>query len=114
MSELYLLFGASLLMATVVVTILCAGTGRSKLHRRKRTLAKICRGLGIAVAGGGTLFVIFSVILSVSAAEAPGLTQSDRTRIWSNCIAEAGYNVILTLVVAVPALLVARRSLRER
>lgn len=114
MSELYLLFVVALLAATVLVTIVCAGIGHSRFQAKQRSLAKICRGLGIAVAGVGTLGTVSGMILTVAATAAPGLTESDRTRMWSNGLAEASYNVLLALVVAIPALLVARRSLRHR
>jgi len=112
MNEPYLLFVVALFGATVVATIACAGLGRSRLAARQRALAKVCRGLGIAVAGIGILGTLSGIILTLGATAAPGLTESDRTRMWSNGLVEAGYSFLLAAVVAMPALLVARRSLR--
>ena len=112
MSELYLLFVVALFAATVVATIFCTSAGRAA-QAKHRTSAKICRGLGIAVAGVGTLGTVSGIILTVAATAAPGLSESDRTRMLSNGLVEASYNLVLSLVFAIPALLVARRSLRQ-
>jgi hypothetical protein len=87
MSELYLLFVVALYAATVVATLACASVGRSRPEAKERRLAKVCRGLGIAVAATGVVGAVSGMVLS---------------------------NVLLALVVAIPALLVARRSLRPR
>jgi hypothetical protein len=114
MSEPYLVFVVALLAVTVLATLICASLGRARLQPKQRHLAKICRGLGLAVAGVGILSVVSGMILTVGATAAPGLSGSDRTRIWSNGLAEACYSFVLTSVVAIPALLVARRALRHR
>jgi len=114
MSEAYLLFVVALLAATVLVTIACAGIRPSTLHAKQRSLAKSCRVLGIAVAVVGVFDLVAGLILTVAATAAPGLSESDRTRMWSNGLVEAGYNFLLAFVVATPALLVARHSLRDR
>jgi hypothetical protein len=111
MNEPYLVFVVALLAATVLATLICASFERSTLQPKQRSFAKICRGLGFALAGVGILSVVSGMILTVGATAAPGLSGSDRTRIWSNGLAEACYNFVLTSVVAIPALLVARNDL---
>jgi len=113
-SEPYLLFVVALFAATVLTTIACVIVGRSRLESKQRALAKVCRALGIAVVVVGSLGTASGIILTVAATAAPGLTESDRTRMWSNGLVEASYNVLLALAVATPALLIARRSLRPR
>jgi len=113
MSEVYVLFVVVLLMATVLVTIACASIGRLK-HARYRWLAKLCRGLGLAVIGVGSLVVGSEIILTVVAGAAPGLAESDRTRLLRNGLTEALHKLFVFLLVAMPALFVARRSLRAR
>jgi hypothetical protein len=83
MSEAYVLFVAALLMATVLVTIACASIGRSN-HARYRWLAKLCRGLGFAVLGVGSLVVGSGIILTVAAGAAPGVAELDRTQLLRN------------------------------
>lgn len=113
MSEAYLLFVVALLMATVLVTIVCASIGRTN-HAKHRGLAKLCRGLGLAVLAVAILVAGSGIMLTVAASSAPGLTESDRTRICRNSLTEALHNTFVALIVAIPALFVARRSLRAR
>lgn len=112
MSEAYLLFVVALLMATVLITIICASIRCSK-WAKYRNLAKLCRGLGFAVAGG-LLVAASEIIFTAAASSAPGLAESARTQIWRNGLTEALHNIAVASFVSIPALLVARRSLRAR
>lgn len=94
MSEAYVLFVAALLMATVLVTIACASIGRSN-HARYRWLAKLCRGLGFAVLGVGSLVVGSGIILTVAPGAAPGVAELDRTQLLRNGLTEALHNVFV-------------------
>jgi len=114
MNELFLILTVALFGATVLITILCAGTGYSLSPTKRRRIAKLCRALGLAVFGVGLVGVIACIILSVGATAAPGLSEADRVRMLSNGLAEAARDAVLSLIFGIPALLVARRALRER
>jgi hypothetical protein len=66
--------------------------------RDPRRFARIATVLGSAVLLIYLMGVGISLILTNRAAEAQGLTQSDRQRIISNGVAESLYNMVLGLV----------------
>lgn len=111
MSEAYVLFVGALLIGTVLFTIACASIGRSN-HARYRWLARLCRGLGLGVIGVGSLIVGSGIVLTVAAGTVPGLAESDRNQLLRNGLTEAVHHLFVVLLVAIPALFVARRSLR--
>ena len=112
MTEPYLVFHVALLATTILITIASAIGGRSRPANVRR-LAKVCRGLGIAVAVLGAIGTVSGLVLTAGATAAPGLADADRSRMWTNGLAESGYNALLAAVVAIPALLIARRALRR-
>jgi hypothetical protein len=113
MNEPYHLFVLALFTATILVTIVCASIGRSTLQPKQRRLAQLCRALGVAVAIVEFVGTVAGLIIALSAATTTVLRESDRALVLNNGLVGAGYNFLLSFVIALPALLVARRSLRQ-
>lgn len=93
------------------MTVACAITSLARFRALRPRFAKICWRLGLGVTAVCLLGVLSGITLTVLAAQAPGLSQADTARIWSNGLAEAFYNLAFA-VIALPALLVARWSVR--
>ena len=94
-----------LYITTAMVTIAAAATRRPRVGRA-------CMILGALVAAFGLIGAAAGILATYAAAASPGLSESDRQRMWSGGLAEAAYNILLAAVVAIPALVVSRRIAR--
>src|SRR5688572_26843551 len=101
-----------MLLATVVAAIatVVLAFRRSEFAPR---VAKTCRVLAILVAALGLLGTFSDLALTAAATGASEISNADRSRMWSNGLAEALYNAMIVGIVAVPAFLVARWGLRR-
>jgi hypothetical protein len=105
--ELHFVLVAALLVCTIASAIACVAFGRSP-GRFARALPGICRKLASAVLAIGALGTLSGLVLTIGSVAAPGLSEADRARMWTNGIAEALYNMGIALIVALPTLLVGR------
>jgi hypothetical protein len=74
-------------------------------------LARVCTVLGACLLLFGLVGSAAGLISTFAGASRIGLSEADRTRLRTNGYAEAFYNLVLTLPLAVPALIVARRAM---
>ena len=104
---------ATVVVGTALAAVLIAAVSRTRQDPTRR-IVKSCRVLAAVLFGVGMIGVIAGLILTVGATAAPGLTESDRTRMWSNGLAEAVFNFAFGAFLAAPAFalsqVVARRG----
>lgn len=81
---------------------------------RRPTWARFARWTGLTSLGIGLVGVVVGTALTLNAMSGPGLSQSDRQRVFSNMIAEIIYNLVITGIAAAPALAVSWWVLRKR
>jgi biopolymer transport protein ExbB len=68
----------------------------------------------MALAGVGLLGVVSGLIATVGALQAPGLSDADHSRMWSNGIAEAFYDTAFGALISAPAWIVGALRLRSK
>jgi hypothetical protein len=107
------LFFVVLAVSCILATMACAVIGKTRYALYEVRVGRISEALAIALVAITILSVISGLILTFAAVQAPGLSRADTARMQSNGLAEALYNSVGFLV-ALPAALVARRSLRRR
>ena len=105
-----LLVGALLCAAVYAIVARAPKDRERRLVKANLILAAVLFGLGMVSLSSG-------LILTAGSVAAPGLSQSDRMRMWSNGIAEAVYALVLAVSLAAPALtlsvVMARRVKRD-
>jgi hypothetical protein len=100
------MLAAFLTAASLVLALACLTT-------RQVRVARLTRALGLAVLACGAVALIAGLCMTWSSTSAPGLSEADRMRMTSNGLAEATYNLVLTLLLAAPAVLASHWVLRR-
>jgi len=75
--------------------------------------AKICRVLAVLVAVLGLVAALSTVGVTLVATSAPGLDESDRSRMWQDGLSAAFTDALIAGVIAGPAFLLAHWVLRR-
>lgn len=100
------MLAAFLTAASLVLALAC-------LITRQVRIARLTRALGLAVLACGAVALIAGLGMTWAATSAPGLSEADRMRMTSNGLAEATYNLMLTLLFAAPAVFAGHWVLRK-
>lgn len=91
------MLAAFLAAVSLVLALACLAT-------RQVRIARLARALGFAVLACGAVALAAGLGMTWSGTSAPGLSEADRMRMTSNGLAEASYNLLLTLLLAAPAI----------